>query len=99
MNKGELDEILCILKLIKTDYTGIINLGTGGMNSIRNIATEVEKLSGKKIRSLDKQVSGPMELAVDISLTKKLIDWEPKFTLQEGLKKTYELMKNYQQEK
>ena len=40
-----------------------------------------------------------MELAVDISLTKKLIDWEPKFTLQEGLKKTYELMKNYQQEK
>lgn len=88
-----------ILKLIKTDYTGIINLGTGVMNSIRNITTEVEKLSGKKIRSLDKQVSGPMELAVDISLTKKLIDWEPKFTLQEGLKKTYELMKNYQQEK
>ena len=88
-----------ILKLIKTDYTGIINLGTGVMNSIRNIATEVEKLSGKEIRSLDKLVSGPMELAVDISLTKKLIDWEPKFTLQEGLKKTYELMKNYQQEK
>ena len=40
-----------------------------------------------------------MELTVDTSLTKKLIDWEPKFTLQKGLKKTYEIMKNYQQQK
>jgi nucleoside-diphosphate-sugar epimerase len=40
-----------------------------------------------------------MELTVDTSLTKKLIAWEPKFTLQKGLKKTYEIMKNYQQEK
>ena len=88
-----------ILKLINTNYTGVINLGTGEMNSIRTIVSEVEKLSGKKIRSLDKPVSGPMELTVDTSLTKKLIDWEPKFTLQKGLKKTYEIMKNYQQEK
>lgn len=88
-----------ILKLINTNYTGVINLGTGEMNSIKTITSEVEKLSGKKIISLDKPVSGPMELTVDISLTKKLIDWEPKFTLQKGLKKTYEIMKNYQQQK
>ena len=88
-----------ILKLINTNYTGIINLGTGEMNSIKTIASEVEKLSGKKIISLDKPVSGPMELTVDTSLTKKLIDWEPKFTLQKGLKKTYEIMKNYHQDK
>ena len=36
-------------KLINTNYTGVINLGTGEMNSIRTIASEVEKLSGKKI--------------------------------------------------
>ena len=88
-----------ILKLINTNYTGVINLGTGEMNSIKTITSEVEKLSGKKIISLDKPVSGPMELTVDTSLTKKLIAWEPKFTLQKGLKKTYEIMKNYQQEK
>ena len=87
-----------ILKLLNTDYTGVINLGTGVMNSIKNITSEVEKLSGKKISSLDKPVSGPMELTVNTSLTKKLIDWEPKFTLQEGLKKTFEIMKKYHQE-
>ena len=40
-----------------------------------------------------------MELEVDITLAKKLIDWAPKFTLKQGLKKTYEIMKNYHQEK
>jgi len=88
-----------ILKLINTNYTGIVNLGNGEMNSIKAITSEVEKLSGKKIKSLNKPVSGPMELEVDITLTKKLIDWAPKFTLKQGLKKTYEIMKNYHQEK
>ena len=88
-----------ILKLLNTNYTGVVNLGTGEMNSIKTITSEVEKLSGKKIKSLDKLVSGPMELEVDTTLTKKLIDWAPKFTLKQGLKKTYEIMKNYHQEK
>ena len=86
-----------ILKLINTNYTGIINLGTGEMNSIKTITNEVKKLSGKNIRSLDKPVSGPMELSVDTTLTKKLIDWSPKYTLKEGLKKTYDIMKIYHQ--
>ena len=86
-----------ILKLINTDYTGIINLGTGEMNSIKTITSEVKKLSGKNIRSLDKPVSGPMELSVDTTLIKKLIDWRPKFSLKQGLKKTYDIMKNYHQ--
>ena len=86
-----------ILKLINTDYTGIINLGTGEMNSIKTITNEVKKLSGKNIISLDKPVSGPMELSVDITLTKKLINWSPKFSLKEGLKKTYDIMRSYHQ--
>ena len=86
-----------ILKLINTDYTGIINLGTGEMNSIKTITNEVKKLSGKNIRSLDKPVSGPMELSVDITLIKKLIDWSPKFSLKEGIKKTYDIMRSYHQ--
>jgi len=86
-----------ILKLINTDYTGIINLGTGEMNSIKTITNEVKKLSGKNIISLDKPVSGPMELSVDITLTKKLINWSPRFSLKEGLKKTFDIMRSYHQ--
>ncbi len=86
-----------ILKLINTNYTGIINLGTGEMNSIKTITNEVKKLSGKNIISLDKPVSGPMELSVDTTLIKELIDWSPKFSLEQGLKKTYDIMKSYHQ--
>ena len=86
-----------ILKLINTNYTGIINLGTGEMNSIKTITNEVKKLSGKNIISLDKPVSGPMELSVDTTLIKELIDWSPKFSLEQGLKKTYDIMKGYHQ--
>ena len=93
------DAAEAILKLINTNFTGIINLGTGEMNSIKTITSEVEKLSGKKIISLDKQVNGPMELSVDTTLIKKLINWSPKFSLKEGLRKTYEIMKSYHQKK
>ena len=88
-----------ILKLLDTNYTGVVNLGTGKMNEIKIITTIIEQLSGKKIKSLDKPVSGPMELTVDTTLVKKLIDWNPKFTLKEGLIKTYGIMKNYNQKK
>ena len=61
-----------VLRLLETDYTGIVNLGAGTMDSINKISTIVERLSGKKILSENKSVSGPMELEVDISLVKKL---------------------------
>lgn len=87
------------LKLLNTNFKGIVNLGTGEMNAIKTITSFVEDLSGKKIKSLNKPVSGPMELKVDTTLLKKLIKWDPKFSLKEGLAKTYEIMKNYSEKK
>ena len=84
-----------VLQLLKTKYTGVLNLGTGEMNSIKNITKIIENLSGKKIISENKDVSGPLEFITDISKIKKITGWSPKYTLEEGLKKTYEIMKNY----
>ena len=36
-----------------------------------------------------------MRLKVDISLIKKLTDWKPIYNLEEGLTKTYDIMKGY----
>ena len=36
-----------------------------------------------------------MELKVDISLIKKLTGWKPIYNLEEGLTKTYNIMKEY----
>tara|TARA_Y100000031_G_C8007940_1_gene286732 strand:+ start:47 stop:583 length:537 start_codon:yes stop_codon:yes gene_type:complete len=84
-----------VLRLLETDYTGIVNLGTGTMDSVNKITTIIERLSGKKILSENKSVSGPVELKVDISLVKKLTGWEPAYSLEEGLGKTYNIMKKY----
>tara|TARA_B100000508_G_C11227408_1_gene165266 strand:- start:301 stop:420 length:120 start_codon:yes stop_codon:yes gene_type:complete len=36
-----------------------------------------------------------MELIVDISLIKKLTRWKPAYSLEEGLEKTFNIMKEY----
>ena len=84
-----------VIKLLNTDHNGVINLGSGEMNSIEKITNYVEKLSGKKIISENKKVSGPMELIVDISLIKRLTGWRPAYSLEEGLEKTFNIMKEY----
>ena len=84
-----------VLKLLNVDYTGTLNLGTGKMNSIKEITSIIENLSGKKIISENKDVSGPLEFSTDISKIKEITGWSPQYTLEEGLKKTYDIMKKY----
>lgn len=87
------DAASAIVKLLDTDFTGNINLGSGSMSSIGDIAKIIEEISGKKITSLNKKVTGVMEFVADISLLKKLTGWSPKYSLREGFIKTYSIMK------
>jgi len=84
-----------VLKLLDTDFTGIVNLGTGVMSSVNKITTQKEKLSKKKIILENQKVGGPMKLQIDISLLKKLTGWKPAYSLEEGITKTFEIMKSY----
>ena len=84
-----------VLKLVDSNFEGIINLGSGKMSSIKDMCNIISNLSKKKIISENKEVSGPMEFVTDISKIKRIIDWEPKHDIQSGLKKTYEVMKAY----
>lgn len=100
-NKPERDFIFtedaadAVLKLINSNFTGTVNLGSGRKCSLKEMTDIIEKVSGKKIISEDKQVSGPMKFVTDISKLQKLINWEPKYSLKEGLEKTYNIMKEY----
>lgn len=82
-----------IVKLLDTDYTGTVNLGSGTMTSVGRVAEIVEQVSGKTITDLDKPVSGPMQFRFDISLITRLTGWTPVHTLEEGIRKTYDRMK------
>ena len=100
-NKPERDFVFtedaadAVLKLINSDFTGTVNLGSGKKYSLKEMTEIIEKMSGKKIISEDKQVSGPMKFVTDISKLQKITNWKPKFSLKEGLEKTYNIMKDY----
>ena len=87
-----------VLKLIETKFEGIINLGSGKMSSLKKICEIIEELSGKKIISENKVVTGPLEFVTDISKITELTGWIPKHDIATGLKKTYDMMKNYYKE-
>lgn len=87
-----------VLKLLNTNYEGVINLGTGKMSSLKEMCQIIQKISGKKIISENKKVSGPMEFVADISKLTELTGWKPNHDIISGLEKTYKIMKSYEDE-
>jgi UDP-glucuronate decarboxylase len=69
------------------EVTGPVNLGNPLEMSIRELATSVIELTGSRSQLLTKPlpVDDPLQRCPDISLAKKLLDWEPKVPLEQGL--------------
>jgi nucleoside-diphosphate-sugar epimerase len=83
------DAVMAVLKLINSSYSGAVNLGSGVSSSVRELCACLEDLSGIQITDQGVDVSGHMEFCQDLSLIKKIIDWEPQFDLARGLAETY----------
>jgi nucleoside-diphosphate-sugar epimerase len=89
------DAAHAIIKLLDADYTGTLNLGTGTMTPVRRIVEMLQELSGCPINDLDQPVQGPMKFRCDLSTINKLIDWSPRYSIEEGVRRTYESMKSW----
>ena len=68
-----------------------MNIATGVMTSVKELAAVMIRLSGLSIEPIyEKSREGEVEKSqADISLAKNLINWVPKTTLEEGLKKIF----------
>ena len=88
------DAVEAVLKLIDSSYSGPVDLGSGVSSSVRELCTCLEGLSGIEITDQGIAVTGHMEFCQDLSLIKKIIDWEPQFDLARGLEKTYREMES-----
>lgn len=87
-----------IMLLMDTPHTGPINLGTGTSSSIGHIAEILKNCSGKETADLDMAVSGPMNFCCDMSLLNRLTGWKPKYTIEQGIEKTYYRMQGWADE-
>jgi UDP-glucuronate decarboxylase len=82
-----------IIKLMNADADDIhlpVNLGNPGEFTMNELADEVAKATGKeiKITHLPLPQDDPKQRQPNIERARKLLGWEPKVPLAEGLKKT-----------
>jgi len=71
-------------------FTGPVNIGNPNEFTIMQLAETVIKLTNSKSKIIRMQLPSddPMQRQPDIELAKKMLNWEPKIQLKEGLIKT-----------
>ena len=77
--------------LMETDYSKPLNIGSERLVTVDELADIIIGISGKRI-SKEYDVSAPQGVRgrnADIGLARKVLGWEPKISLEEGLAKTY----------
>jgi nucleoside-diphosphate-sugar epimerase len=77
--------------LMESDYDKPLNIGSDRMVSVDELADIIIKISGKKITKTYNLAApeGVKGRNADLTLVKKVLGWEPKVSLEEGLEKTY----------
>jgi len=77
--------------LMESDYDKPINIGSERLVTIDQLADMIIKISGKTITK-EYDLSAPQGVRgrnADITLARKVLGWEPKVSLEEGLARTY----------
>lgn len=84
-----------IVRLLHSNYVEPVNLGNPDEITIGDFADEIIKLTETKQKVVyrDLPINDPKQRRPDITLAKKLLNWEPKVSRAEGLKRTYEYFK------
>ena len=84
-----------ILRLMHSDFTGPVNIGSEEMISINDFACMIMDIAGKKLQIT--HIPGPLGVrgrSSDNRLVRKMLGWEPNAPLREGITKTYNWIKN-----
>jgi dTDP-glucose 4,6-dehydratase len=84
-----------IYRLLLSDYSSPVNVGNPQEITIKEFGEEIIKLTGtaQKMVFHPLPADDPKQRRPDITLAKKLLNWEPKIDRAEGLKRTYAYFK------
>jgi dTDP-glucose 4,6-dehydratase len=90
-----LDLIEGIFRLSQSDYHEPVNIGNPVEMTIKEFAETIVRITGSTstITYKDLPVDDPKQRQPDISLARKLLDWEPKVDLEEGIRETIEFFR------
>jgi dTDP-glucose 4,6-dehydratase len=79
-----------ITRLLKSDYKDPLNIGNPAEMTVLNFAEMIQRLTHTKAPIVHRPlpVDDPRQRRPDITLAKRILGWEPKVGLEEGLKST-----------
>ncbi len=86
------DVVDAILLALESNYVGAVNIGSGVETKIIDLLKLVEELIGRNIEPIYKppRPSDVRRSLASIELARRVLGWNPKTQLREGLKKTIE---------
>ena len=89
------DQVKGLIKLMNSNYIYPINIGNPDEYTINDIADIIIKkiYSKSKVINLNLPQDDPTNRKPDISKAKKILDWEPKISFQEGINKMIKYMR------
>ena len=84
-----------IIKMMKSDLTGPVNLGNPSERTILDFAKLILEFTGSKSKIVYKPLPSddPTKRQPDITLAKTKLNWEPKVDIKDGLRHTVEYFK------
>lgn len=94
------DCVIGIYKLMMSDYREPLNIGQDRMVTINELVDMISEIAGVKIKR--KHIAGPQGVRgrnSDNTKLRSVLKWEPKISLEEGLKKTYQWIEDQVQQK
>ena len=89
------DQVEGIYRLLLSDYVYPVNIGNPHEITIKEFAEEIIELTRTDQKIVYKQLpqDDPLQRQPDITLAKKLLNWEPKVDRKEGMAITYNYFK------
>ncbi|MEZ4818089.1 MAG: UDP-glucuronic acid decarboxylase family protein [Flavobacteriaceae bacterium] len=94
------DQIEGLFRLLMSDYELPVNIGNPEEITILDFAKEIVKLTNthQKIVYEPLPKDDPLQRQPDISLAREILNWEPKISREEGMKKTFNYFKGLTKE-
>lgn len=94
------DQVEGLFRLLMSDYVLPVNIGNPEEITILDFAKEIVKLTNthQKIVFEPLPKDDPLQRQPDITLARKILNWEPKVSREEGMKKTFHYFKGLTKE-
>ena len=91
-----IDGMMAMMDHPDDEFIGPVNLGNPGEFTMNELAEKVIKLTGSNSKILHPPLpqDDPKQRRPNIELAKRMLNWEPKIQLDEGLKRTIDYFQN-----